>query len=107
MSFSDLGTCVISVTQAGSAEFLPVSTAKQTVVIGAMLTSVGLTTTVPPATFGQAARVMARVGLTTGVVSGRVQFTLDGRNFAVSQKSQKLVNAVATGALLVDARRRH
>ena len=72
-----------------------------------MLTSVGLTTTVPPATFGQAARVMARVGLTTGVVSGRVQFTLDGRNFAVSQKSQKLVNAVATGALLVDARRRH
>lgn len=103
MSFSDLGTCVFSVSQAGSAEFLPAPTVKQAIVIGAMLTSVGLTTTVPSATFGQAARAIARVGLTTGVASGRVQFTLDGRNFGVPQK---LVNGVATSALLVDVSRR-
>ncbi len=102
VTFVDLGTCVISVSQSGSAEFLPAAPLKQTIVVGAMLTTMNIRTTVSSAKFGQAARAVARVSLTSGVASGKVQFLVDGRNFGTPQR---VVNGVATSPVLLDATR--
>lgn len=103
VSFVDLGTCVIAITQAGSAEFLPAPSVKQTILVGAMLTTLKIKTTVSSTKYGQAVRAVATLSLPSGSVSGKVQFLVDGRNFGAAQK---VVNGVATSPLLVDAARR-
>ncbi len=102
VSFVDLGTCVISVSQSGSAEFLPAPSVKQTIVVGAMLTTLNVRTTLPAVKFGQAARALATVAATLGTVTGAVQFVVDGRNFGTPQR---VVNGVATSPILLDATR--
>ncbi|MHB1209502.1 MAG: hypothetical protein ACYC1I_07305 [Acidimicrobiales bacterium] len=102
VSFADLGTCVISVSQPGSDVFLPAQSVTQTIVVGAMLTTVNIKTTVLSAKFGQATRAVATIEPVAGGATGTVQFTVDGRNFGAPQK---VANGVATSALLVDANR--
>jgi hypothetical protein len=77
VSFEHAGTCVVDADQAGSADYSPAVTARQSIEVSTISSAVTVTSSAIPSVFGQATHATATV-TGGGTPEGVVQFAVDG-----------------------------
>jgi hypothetical protein len=102
LSFHGAGTCVVNISQAGDATHAGATTQLR-INVGAMATTLALSTSPTNLRYGQSHRATARVAFTAGAANGKVQFLLDGRKIG---KPVSVSKGAAVSPSLVSATQR-